>query len=197
VSWRSSAGIAVRYWRASLTRPYHLGIILQCRHRCAPLRLTPIPVQMRRVVPVTALARFQTQRLFAKTPRSCATPGASASGKSLPLDKPLASTHPPPHTAGNQSAQFPLPPDSRWPVPAAPIRASAARLPGGVFLPAFAKCRDTASRSAGKETSSAARSSAEMFSSSASGNTKLTAPSACACGHRSHDGSNSFCRARG
>jgi hypothetical protein len=41
------------------------------------------------------------------------------------------------------------------------------------FLPACAKCRDTASRSAGKDTSSAARSNAEMFSSSASGNTKL------------------------
>jgi hypothetical protein len=46
--------------------PFLLGIILQCRHRCAPLRLAPIPFQMRRVVSVTALARLQTQGLFAK-----------------------------------------------------------------------------------------------------------------------------------
>ncbi len=72
-------------------RPFLLRIILQRGDRGTALPLTAIPIQMGRVVAIAALARFQTQRCFAKSLGFVPLPRPSP-GKIL---YPLAESTPP------------------------------------------------------------------------------------------------------
>ncbi len=166
------------------------------RHGRAFMPLTPIPVQMPRIVTVAALARLQTQRLFSK-PFGLVPLLRSALGKiRLPLTHDFSRRVHHLVQIKAQPPHFPFYPIVTCLFPYLQPRLQFLRLALEFFLPACAKCRDSASRSAGNDTSSAARSNAEMFSSSACGNTKLNDPSRCSSGLRPSDGSSSVSSTR-